>query len=509
MRERMNSFFPAAPRGDLVVLLALALARLALHTLTNGQYGFHRDELAVLDDARFLAWGYVAYPPFTPAVARLALELFGSSLVGLRFFSALAQSTAMVLTGLMARELGASRPAQVVAALAAAIAPMALIMGAMFQYIAFDYLWWVLAAYLLIRLLKSGDGRWWLGIGLVIGLGMLTRYTALVFALGLAAGVLLTPARRHLRGPWLWAGVAVALLVWLPNLIWQLQNDFVGLAFTASLRARDVEFGRADGFLSQQLIASANPFTLPLWLAGLWFYFRSAAGRPFRALGWMFVVPLLLFALLRGRFYYLAPGYPMLLAAGAVAGEAWLRARSRAARRAGWSLAGAALAAGAILGGALMLPLAPPGSAWFNTAAEVHDNFAEQIGWPELAATVAGIYHALPAEEPARAGILAGNYGEAGAINLYGPALGLPPAISGVNSYWARGYGDPAPETVIVLGIGRERLAGLFRACDRAGQVANPYGILNEETRFHPDIFVCRGLRQPWPEFWATFRYFA
>src|SRR5512137_132506 len=156
--------------SDLGILILLALARLALHSLTNGQYGWHRDELATLDDARYLAWGYVAYPPVTPFIARVALELFGPSLVGVRFFCALAMSVALVLTGLMARELGGSRPAQIVAALAAAIAPAALSEGNFFQYISFDYLWWVLIAYLMLRLLKSENPRWWLGIGAVIGL---------------------------------------------------------------------------------------------------------------------------------------------------------------------------------------------------------------------------------------------------------------------------------------------------------------------------------------------------
>src|SRR5476649_1184065 len=183
--------------GDLGALAALALAFLVLHCLTNHQYGFHRDELATLDDARHLAWGYVAYPPVTPAFGRLALELFGPSLVGFRFFSALAASVAMVLTGLIARELGGSRWAQLVAAMAGAIAPVALSMGALFQYVAFDFLWWVLLALLLVRLLKHDDPRGWLGVGAVIGLGMLTKYTMGFLAVAVAVAVLLTSARRH------------------------------------------------------------------------------------------------------------------------------------------------------------------------------------------------------------------------------------------------------------------------------------------------------------------------
>src|SRR5918997_1090445 len=169
----MQSPVQHALKSDLAILLALSLLRVLLHTFTNGQYGFHRDELATLDDARHLAWGYVAYPPLTPAVARVAVELFGPSLPGVRLFAALAQGAAMLLAGLMARELGGGRWAQIVASLAVAIAPISVLMGALFQYVAFDYLWWVVVAYCAIRLRRSANPRWWLGIGAAIGLGML------------------------------------------------------------------------------------------------------------------------------------------------------------------------------------------------------------------------------------------------------------------------------------------------------------------------------------------------
>jgi 4-amino-4-deoxy-L-arabinose transferase-like glycosyltransferase len=322
-------------RGDLILLVALALLRLLIQCATDGKYGFHRDELGVLDDGRYLDWGYVSYPPFTPFIARIALALFGPSLIGLRFFAVLAQSIAMVLTGLMARELGARRRAQAIAALAAAIAPMSICMGTMFQYIAFDYLWWVLAAYLVVRLIRSGEARWWMPIGAALGLGMMTKYTMIFFIAGLVAGVLLTPARHYLKSRWLWAGALLSLLIFLPNLIWQIKHDFISLTFLNHIHARDVEMGRADGFFVQQLLVNASIFTFPLWIAGLYYYFVGAEGRPYRVLGWMFIVPLLLFFFAHGRFYYMAPAYPMLFAAGAIVWDEWLTRRSRAAARAG------------------------------------------------------------------------------------------------------------------------------------------------------------------------------
>ncbi|MGA2268966.1 MAG: glycosyltransferase family 39 protein [Bryobacteraceae bacterium] len=493
---------------DFSILAALALVAVLLHTLTNGQYGFHRDELATLDDARYLAWGYVAYPPVTPFIARVALELFGPSLAGVRFFAALAQTAALVLSGLMARQLGGGRAAQIVAAVAVAIGPVPLTAGALFQYVSFDYLWWVLIAYLVIRLLKSEDARWWLAVGAVIGLGMMTKYTMVFLVAGVIAGVLLTPTRRYLRSPWLWCGVALSLAIFLPNFVWQVQHGFISLDFLSHIHARDVRIGRTQNFLIEQLLIAANPFTVLLWVAGLFYYLVAPDGKRYRLVGWMFVVPLVLFFIAKGRGYYMAPAYPMLLAAGAV-----LEERAVASLTAGWArlVRGhtcGALAVGGVIAIAVVLPIAPVNSPWWRVVDKANDDFREEIGWPELVETIAGIHASLPAEERAHVGILAGNYGEAGAIDLYGPAHGLPKAISGVNSYWLRGYGDPPPRTLIVAGISRDFLERNFESCVLAGHVTNRYGVLNEETTRHPDLFVCRHLRQPWPAFWKQFQNF-
>src|SRR2546421_1984922 len=223
MENRVREF----TRSDLSALLLLALVSVAIHTATNGQYGFHRDELQTLDDARHLDWGFVAYPPITPLIGRLELILFGTSLVGFRFFAAVAVSAAMVLAGLIAKELGGGRHEQVLAALATCVAPTALAQGAVFQYVSFDYLWGVLATYFLVRLCKSGDARWWVAIGFALGLGMETRYTAGFWTLGIVAGVLLSDARKYLTSKWLWIGVGISVLLFLPNVIWQAKHDWI------------------------------------------------------------------------------------------------------------------------------------------------------------------------------------------------------------------------------------------------------------------------------------------
>jgi 4-amino-4-deoxy-L-arabinose transferase-like glycosyltransferase len=494
--------------SDNGLLILLALTRLVLHVATNNQYGFHRDELAMLDDARYLAWGYVAYPPVTPFIGSMALSLFGPSLVGIRFFSALAQCVAMILAGLMNRELGGTRRAQIITALAVALAPISLIQGALFQYVSFDYLWWVLIAYFVIRLLKSENPRWWLGIGVAIGLGMMTKYTLAYFVVGLVGGVIMTNTRRYLRTPWLWAGVALALLIFIPNLIWQAQHHFISVTFLVDIHARDVAIGRTSGYLMEQFIVATNLFTVPFWAAGLYFYFFKPAGARYRMVGWMYVIPFVLFLVTQGRSYYLAPAYPMLIAAGVVVWERWVAVLAPSKSRVIRSLTWGGLAVGALLFIPVMLPMAPINSSLWQLTSQIHDNFVEEIGWPELVETVADIYDRLPSEERSQTAVLTGNYGEAGAINMYGPAHDLPEAISGINSYWLRGYGNPPPQTLIVVGFSPERLERFFATCVLAGQVTNRYGVENEETRFHPDIFVCREPHQPWPELWEDLQSF-
>lgn len=494
--------------SDLHILLLLALLKIVLHTLTNAQYGFHRDELATLEDARYLAWGYVVYPPVTPLIARLALTLFGPSLVALRFFAALAQGIAMVLAGLMAREMGGTRSAQLAAAIAAGVAPVAFASGTMFQYVSFDHLFWVLTAYFMVRLLKSENPRWWLAIGAAVGAGMMTKYTMGFLVVGIVAGVLFTSARRYLRSPWLWCGVALSLLIFLPNLLWQSHHNFISLDFLKFIHARDVRLGRTDGFLLGQLWKSSDVVTAPLWLAGLYFLFVVPAGKRFRLIAWMYVIPLALFLFAKGRDYYLAPAYPSLFAAGAVFAEHWLAslapARARRIPRTFWW----ALAVSTVLLALVLLPIAPLGSRWWFAADKLNGNFNEEIGWPEMASSVARVRDSLPPEDRAHFGILAGDAGEAGAIHLYGRAYGLPDAISGSNSNWFHGYGDLSSQSVITVGFHRDDADKIFASCQVAGHLANPFGIQNSAVGDYTDLFVCRQPRRPWPVLWPHFHWF-
>jgi hypothetical protein len=471
------------------------------HVITGGRYGFHRDELATLNDARHLSWGFVAYPPVTPFFGWLSLKLFGTSLTGFRFFAALAMAVGVVLTGLIARELGGSRRGQVLAAFACV--PFALAAGALMQYVAFDFLWWVLAAFFVVKLLRTEDPRWCVAVGVAIGLGLMTKYSMAFFAFSIAAGLLFTEGRRYLSSKWFWMGIGVAVLICIPNVIWQWRHDFVSLDFLRHIHERDVRIGRTKDFLPDQL--QFLLFALPIALAGLWWCFRSPR---FRALGWMYFLPLAIFIVLKGRGYYLIPAYPMLLAAGSVWFSEWLEQWSVPVRTTVWSILGLGLAANTVLFSIISLPMAAPGTHRFEWALKNNGDLAEEIGWPELVAEVARIWNTFVPEERSRVGILAANYGEAGAISLYGPQHGLPEPISGINSYWYQGYPDPPPQMLIVLGFSQRFRDRNFTECRLAGKIENPYNVLNEETREHPDIFICTGLKQSWAEFWKDFHYY-
>jgi Dolichyl-phosphate-mannose-protein mannosyltransferase len=496
---------PSAGRSiDFAIVVAIAAAVALLHLLTNTRYGFHRDELQFLSDARHLEWGFVAYPPFTPFVERIGLNLFGLSMVGLRLFSVLAQAAAIVVTGLMARELGGARLAQAAAALAVAFSPLPLFEGTEFQYSTFDFLWWVLIAYFTVRLLKSDNPRWCLGIGAAVGLGLLTKYAIAFYIAGILAGLVFTPARRYFASRWFWAGVGLALLIFLPNLVWLARHDFISYHFLQHIHARDVGEGRAQGFWKGQFLICTNLATAPLWIAGLVGFLKD---RRYRMLALMYLVPLALFAIGKGRHYYMAGAYPMLFGMGAARAERWLNSLPLWGRRTVETAYFAAFALLSVYVCAIILPLASSGP--LREFALAHNgDLREEIGWDDLVRTVAQVRDSLPPEQQAHLGITTANYGEYGAIDILGRPYGLPDPIGTTNSEWLRGYPTAAPTTLIVLGLGVEEANALFTGCRLAGHNGNSEGIRNEESQYHPDIFVCGSPRKPWAELWMEHRDF-
>ncbi len=507
----MNSTMSTTPRSrgfdrDLLLLLTLALAKLIFHVATNGQYGFHRDELQTLSDARHLDWGYVAYPPLTPFLGRVGWEWFGGSLAGFRFFSAFAQSLVVVLAGLTARRMGARRGAMFLAAVVVTLTPISLFSSGILQYNAFDLLAVVFIGYAVVRRIESNDLRWWLAIGVAIGFGMMAKYTMGIFAVALTLSVLLTPLRRDLATRWPWVGAAIAIAMFLPNLIWQVQHHFVYLDFVKHIHARDMAWGRTASFWKDQLIIGPNPVFLPFLAFGLYRLFANPEASRFRVLAWMALLSVVLFALAQGRGYYTSPVYPMLLIAGVVQMQAWLDASRVAVRRIGWTIA-TLLPVMALGLAALLLPLAPIHSSYWDLVIKKSPasyDFREQLGWIELVRENARIWQTLTPAEREHAVIYASNYGEAGALELYGPRFGLPQPVSAVNTYWLRGTGDPAAQTIIINGSERKYWEPYCDSVELSGHTSNEANVSNEETQDHPDIFVCRGVRKPLSERWPS-----
>jgi 4-amino-4-deoxy-L-arabinose transferase-like glycosyltransferase len=404
----------------------------------------------------------------------------------------------------MARDLGGNRLAQITAALAVAFSPVELFEGHEFQYTSFDLLWWVLAAYFVVRLLKSDDARWWLAIGAALGLGLETKYGIVFYIAGIVAGLVFTPARRFLKSGWFWGGVAIAFLIFLPNLVWLARHNWISYTFLQHIHARDVGQGRAEGFLAGQFIICANLAAAPLWIAGLIGYLRD---RRYRMIAFMYFVPLIILFVAKGRHYYMAPAYPMLIAQGAVLAERWLPTLPRWGRLAIERAYFITFAATSIFTCAQILPLASNGPLKTYALRRSYD-LREEIGWNELVRTVAQIRDSLPPDQQAHLGITTGNYGEYGAIDVLGRAYGLPEPIGTTNSEWYRGYPSPPPTTIIVIGLNTRDANSIFTNCRLAGHNTNSDGVQNEESQFHPDIFVCGPPRLPLPELWRQHRDF-
>ena len=483
-------------RSERVQVAALAATVLLLHLVTNAQYDFHRDSLYYLDSARHPAWGYVDYPPVTPTIARLSLFLFGASVWGLRLWPSLAGSLMVVLAALIAYELGGGRAARLLAAIGAATSLVLLGANWLFQTVTFDQVVWLTCFWILARLVRTGDRRLWLALGAMVGIGLETKYTVIALIIGIAGGMLTTRLRRDLATPWPWIAAGIALVIFLPNLAWQAANDWPSIQYTFNHKsAQSVDFSPIT-FLAQQ-VALIGPVAIPVWIAGLWWLLKSPDRR---VLGAAAAVAFVIY-LVAGKSYYVGPLHPFLIAAGACALEEWTATRRR------WlqPTAAAALTLQAVVLLPVTLPVLPEAAMARSPLAGVRKDFADTVGWRDLVAQVASIYDSLSPDERSKAVILANNYGEAGAVNTYGPPLGLPTAVSGELSYY---YWEPASleGPVIAIGFDPVFLGTLFDACEGRGTVTNSYDLHNEE--FGAPLTLCRGARLSRDVTWSRLKVF-
>jgi hypothetical protein len=501
---REGSLHSRLPPLAIGALIALSAIKLLLHLFTSVRhYGYFRDELYYLDLARHLDWGYVDCAPLVAIYAKAAL-LMGGSLAALRIIPALAGAALIVLTILVARELGGNRYAQLLAGLCILLCPAMLVMGSLMTMNAFEPLFWTGCILVIARIVRTGDSRLWLWFGVLAGLGLENKHSTLFFGFAVVVAVLLTHHRREFAKQWIWIAGAIALALFLPNIIWQVRHHFPTIEDLSNVQreGKNVALGPL-AFVKEQIV-DMHPILLLVWLPGLIWLLRN---RTWRVLGLTFVVFFVTMEVAHAKNYYLFPIYPMLFAAGAVAIEQWLE------NRRAWTRA--AVVAVIVLTTVPLIPMftwmLPPerllafqNAIGFKPAKqEVHmesllmQPIADQFGWPEMAREIAAIYNSLPPDERAETGIWAGNYGEAGAINQFGPQYGLPRAWSRHQNHWYWGPPPQAYKNLIVIEWSREDVEDNCTSY-QAFEHYERFGMGEENT----PIYLCRGVKFDIQKIW-------
>jgi len=502
---------PSFLAGGMLIVLAIALGKLVLHCIFNNRYGYFRDEFDYLACGDHLAWGYVDQPPLLPFLVRISRVIIGDSLRSIRFLPALATSAVVVLTALIAREFGGRRFALVLSAVAVLIAPVYLSGGSLLTTNCLEPLLWMGCAYFAILAIKR-DARYWVCFGVVAGLGLQEKYSIAVFGFGIVVGLLISKQRSALLSKWFWVGGLAAFMIFLPNLIWNLQHHwpFLELMHNIKTTGKDVQLSTVEYFAQQILLL--HPLTAPIWITGLIALLSSARLKNYRFLGWCYLISFTAFVVLKGKNYYLAPVYPMLFAAGAIVLENGIERV-----RQGWlkPVTLVLLLAGGAWFAPLVVPILPidrlvaymdrlpfkvPRTEHSHMSAALPQYYADQFGWEEMTAMTAQAWSRLKPEERHDCGIFAQDYGQAGAIDFFGRRYGLPAALSGHQTYFLWGPRGYSGNCLIVLDDRKEVLEEKFEQVEYVGSSDNPYAL----ERNIP-VYICRGakfgsLAQIWPQ---------
>jgi Dolichyl-phosphate-mannose-protein mannosyltransferase len=496
----------------MAIIWAIALAKLLFHIYFNNRYGYFRDEFDYIACGDHLAWGFVDQPPLIPFLIHVCRAVLGDSLRSIRFIPAVASSLLVVQAAVIARELGGKSYALLLTAVTIVIAPQYLSNGSLLGTNCLEPNLWMGCAYFAILAIKRNDPRYWLWFGVVAGLGLEEKYSIAVFGFGIVVGLLLTEQRRVFLDKWIWIGGAAAFLIFLPNLVWNIRYGWPFVQLMQNIRAegRDVVLPAGQYFFQQTLLV--NPLTAPIWIAGLIALLGSGRLRPFRLLGWSYVVCYLVFFVLHGKNYYLAPIYPMLLAAGAVVIEP-------AISQPRWGWLKPAIVVILLASGIHLLPVTVPvlSPAKFleytktlpfklpvmehaHARAALPQWYADQFGWNEIVAETAVAWNQIPENERSDCGVFAQDYGQAGAIDFLGRRYGLPRSLSGHQTWFLWGPRGYSGNCLIVLDDSRERLEQLFQEVKYVGTSAeNPYALEKEI-----DVYICKGARfgtlaEVWP----------
>ncbi len=500
--ENIETRQPRLPWYAAVMGLCLFLFHLAV----NRQYGFHGDELYFIVCGSRLDWGYVDHPPLIALVARVATDLMGTNLFALRLFPAMILGVNCLLTGWLARRMGAGHFGEFLASLSFICAPLMLRAGAFLNIPCFEVFFWLLAAHLLIPLCRDNDPRWWPAVGAVLGLSLLNKHTTLFLGAGMAMGMLLTQRRRDFATPWPWIAAAITFILFLPNLLWQYHHGWATLEFLRNLNATVMQATPRTEFIAMQVILM-NAFGIFVWIAAFRFFFGSPEGRPFRMFGWIFLTVLAVMLLFHAKVYYLAPAYPMLMAGGAAFLERWrLPARS-------------ALSAALIAMALFFLPMTNPigtieakeqhisrvlGTVVKNPADLTFD-FRFQLGREEQLGVFQRVYAGIPEEDKQQCVILASTYDIASEVNVLGRKMGLPIAVGGGNSYFLWGPQGATGECVIAFGYNGDLLRECFDEVSTVAEATCPWMTSSDPVR---PVLLCRKPKAPLDQLWPKLKIY-
>jgi hypothetical protein len=531
------------PSGDSMIWLSplavgacFAVVKLLIHFIFNSNYGYFRDELYFIACGEHLAWGYPDHAPLVALMAKTTRFLLGDSLFAIRFFPAVAGAFKIFLTAVLVKEFGGKSFAAFLACLCVLCAPVYLAIDNLLSMNSLEPIFWMLCVYFAVRATRetmnvergtlaenqtshsapsTQHSLNWLFFGLFAGLGLMNKHSIVFFGFALVVGLLLTDKRKSFLDKYFWIGGAIAFLIFLPNIIWQINNDFATLELLRNVQktGKNVEMSPLQFFVSQ--IMAIFPTTFPVWLAGIWFFLADKNGRRFRFLGIAYLVLFALMIFLKAKDYYLVPVYPMLLAGGAVFWERLIE-RIRALRFIKYALP-ILIFIPAIFIAPVVLPVLPietlieyqkaigfePPKSEVSHDAPVQQIFSDQFGWREMVEKTAEVYNGLPPEEKAKAGIYAGNYGEAGAIDFFGAEYGLPKAISPHQSYFIWGPRNYTGEVLILLGASKEEAEEACESVEEKIEVDHKYSPSYEKFK----IIVCRKTKKSLPKMWQSLKF--
>lgn len=490
-----------------------------LHLYFNNRYGYFRDEFNYMACGDRLQWGYVDQPPLVPFIVRLCREVFGDSLRSIRLMPALASAFLVAQTALFARELGGRRYALVLTAIAVALAPQYSSNGSLLGTNCLEPVFWLGTAWFSLLAIRREKPQHWVWAGVMLGLGMENKYSIFLLGVGIVVGLLLTPQRRQMMSKWFWLGVLASFVIFLPNLIWNIRNHWPFLELIRNIRAehRDVVLGPFAFFFSQ--LMETNFATAIIWLVGVCALLLAPRFKPCRFLGWSFLFCYLAMFFQHAKSYYLAPIYPMLIASGAVALESWFNQGQTPGRTRVWlqhALAWTVLGSGLytipitipmlspdafIVYARDYLPFKLPMNEHSHARAALPQWYADQFGFKEIADAAEVAWNRIPASERADCAIFAQDYGQAGAVDFFGRARGLPAALSGDRTYYLWGPRGYSGNCAIVLDDRHENLEKLFEKVEYVGSsVENRYALERPVA-----VFICKGkkfgsLQEIWPK---------